>query len=452
MAKLGEAFVEITARLTQFREKLRQARSLLDQRIGEMQRAMNRFAGLEQVGRSLTVGLTLPLIGAGFAMLNAASRAEETRNRFEVAFKEMTDRADAFTTKMKEAQGVSIETAQSASASFFLMARGFKLPDEAAIRLSETLTRLAFDLSSFQDLSREEAVSLLQSGLSGQIEPLRRFNVFITEATVAQKALQLGLARTNAELTQGDRFLARVALILEQTTEAQGDAVRTADSFAGQVNRLKGQITDLTAELGQGFIPTMVQMIKAFNLVIVPLVKFVAEFLKAHPIIATVVAVLAQILIVLGPLVVAFAAVGKALAVLAVAFKVAWAAALGPIGLIIGAIVGLVAIVSLLIAKWDTFIFKAKEAFFLLTGNFQKVAQLRRERDAELAERAADSASPIGLANTATPTLPAAISSGAGIPTGGSRDAAASELQRTNSLLEELIQIASQPRAAVLGN
>jgi hypothetical protein len=79
---------------------------------------------------------------------------------------------------------------------------------------------------------------------------MRRFGVDMSAAAVNAKALAMGLKATEKALTQADKVQARYAILLEQTTTAQGDAARTADTFAGKQRRLGAEVEDLKAKVG----------------------------------------------------------------------------------------------------------------------------------------------------------------------------------------------------------
>src|SRR3546814_3222598 len=96
--------------------------------------------------------------------------------------------------------------------------------------MSQIFAQLAQDLVSFYNVDTETAIQKLRSGLSGESEPLRDFGVFLTEANVKAKALEMGLTGVGDELTEQEKILARYQLVLEATKNAQGDGARTSES------------------------------------------------------------------------------------------------------------------------------------------------------------------------------------------------------------------------------
>lgn len=127
--------------------------------------------------------------------------------------------------------------------------------EEAAARLSQRFTVLAQDAASFYNTSFDEALGKIRSGLSGESEPLHDFGVFLTEAAVKAKALELGMIRVGEELTEQGKIMARAILIQEGLADANGDVERTAGSFANRVRALKANIQELAEEIGERFLP-----------------------------------------------------------------------------------------------------------------------------------------------------------------------------------------------------
>jgi hypothetical protein len=98
--------------------------------------------------------------------------------------------------------------------------------------------------------------------LRGESEPLRRFGVLLSAAAVESKALELGLAKTTKEITDQDKVLARQALILEQTTDQQGDFARTADGAANKQRILAAEVENARAKIGEGLVPAYQQLLE----------------------------------------------------------------------------------------------------------------------------------------------------------------------------------------------
>lgn len=121
------------------------------------------------------------------------------------------------------------------------------LAQEDVNELSVSLTQLAIDVASFNNATDEQVINAFRSALTGEREALKSLGIVISEADVKQKAYNLGLQEQGQELTKQQKALATYQLLLENTSDAQGDAVRTWASFANQLKWLRGAIKDVFA-------------------------------------------------------------------------------------------------------------------------------------------------------------------------------------------------------------
>jgi hypothetical protein len=117
--------------------------------------------------------------------------------------------------------------------------------------MSKAVTELAADLGSFNNVSTDEVFGALQSGLLGESEPMRRFGANLSAARVEAYALASGMVKTKKEITDAVKVQARYALILKDTSNAQGDFGRTAEGTANKTRILNAQIVNMQTEFGK---------------------------------------------------------------------------------------------------------------------------------------------------------------------------------------------------------
>lgn len=212
-------------------------------------------ASFHQFGQRMTLGITAPMVALAGFTVNAASNLQELQSAFDYTF----GNTSAIMNRWAEDTGNAMGRATSEmKAGALAMGQLFKqaAPTEAAAaRLSQRFAELAQDAASFYNTSYDVALGKIRSGLSGESEPLRDFGVFLTEAAVKAKALELGMIKVGEELTEQGKIMARSVLITESLSDATGDVERTADSFANRVRALKGNIRELAEEIGERFLP-----------------------------------------------------------------------------------------------------------------------------------------------------------------------------------------------------
>lgn len=193
--------------------------------------------------------------GVSVKLIKMAGDAEEVRSKFQVTFQNemprMVKQLDAFS----KATGASRFELRRQVADLGALLVPLSASRKEAGNLSVQFTKLATDLSSFNNVPVEEALLAIRSGLVGEAEPLRRFGVLINDAAVKAEAYRSGLAKVGAVLTEQQKVQARANLIMQQTKLAQGDATRTSDSFTNQLRKLQNQVRDTATELGLKLLP-----------------------------------------------------------------------------------------------------------------------------------------------------------------------------------------------------
>lgn len=233
--------------------------------------------GKMAAGFAIGEGLTkLPGLFSGF--LSSASDMNESLSKVGVVFGSSAGDIETFANSAATNLGITKQAALEAAGTFGNLFLALGLGQEPAAEMSENILTLSADLASFNNMDPTEVLEKLRSGLVGEAEPLRSLGVNINAATVEAKAMELGLAGANGELSEAAKVQARYALILEQTTTAQGDFARTANGNANQLRILKAQLGDLSAELGAVLLPIAVKLGAVMIEHVVPALKTVAGF------------------------------------------------------------------------------------------------------------------------------------------------------------------------------
>lgn len=212
-------------------------------------------AGFQQIGQRMTLGITAPMIALGAYTVNAASDLQELQSAFDYTFGASAATMNAWAESTGNAMGRATSEMKAGALAMGQLFKQAAPTEEAAARLSQRFAALAQDAASFYNTSFDEAIGKIRSGLSGESEPLRDFGVFLTEAAVKAKALELGMIQVGEELTEQGKIMARAILIQEGLSDANGDVERTAGSFANRVRALKANIKELAEEIGERFLP-----------------------------------------------------------------------------------------------------------------------------------------------------------------------------------------------------
>lgn len=262
---------------------------------------MRRLGGnLQKIGVGMTAALTAPLAAFGVSSFKAASDAAELQSAFDQTFGELSGAMNDWAEQTGNAMGRSTQSMQQLANTFGIFFNQAAPTRAEAAKMSQTFAVLAQDLASFYNVAEEDALAKLRSGLAGESEPLRDFGVFLNEATVAAKAMEMGLAASSKELTEQDKILARYNLILEATKNAQGDVARTADGTANQMRAASDAFQELQVAIGNVLLPVITPLITAFAEIVDALAKLPKGAQTAIVVIAGLAAAAGPLLIALG--------------------------------------------------------------------------------------------------------------------------------------------------------
>lgn len=228
-----------------------------------------------ELGKGLAIGFGataatrgLELVGAGIqavtdfigTSIKAASDLRETVSKSSVVFGQYAGEVEAWAATAAEAFGQSKRAALDAASGFAGLFSTVGIELEQSTGMARKLTELGSDLASFFNTDVGSALEALRSGLSGESEPLRRFNVFLSETAVTAKLTQMGVKKVGGTFTESQKATARYKLILEQTSAAQGDFARTADGLANSQRKADARLENAQAALGEAFLPIALQV------------------------------------------------------------------------------------------------------------------------------------------------------------------------------------------------
>lgn len=192
------------------------------------------------------------------AVSNAARQAVDTYSQLQdatgaagVVFGENMSAITEQAANAGETLGMTQAQVIDAANTFGTYGKAAGLSGQELAGFSTEMTALAGDMASFKGTSPEQAIEAIGAALRGESEPIRAYGVMLDDASLKAEAMRQGLISTTKDaLTPQQKSLAAHALILQQTTDAQGDFARTADSAANVQKRLQSATTNLVAQVG----------------------------------------------------------------------------------------------------------------------------------------------------------------------------------------------------------
>lgn len=225
------------------------------------------------------VAITFRKIGHFIAQaVTESNKYQEDLNLFTVALGQYAAEAQNYAEKVSDVMGIDPAQWLRNQGVFNTLLTGFGDTVERAQLMSQNLTQLGYDISSFFNISIEDAMQKLQSGISGELEPLRRLGYDLSQARLEQTALNLGIKESVANMTQAEKAELRYYAIMTQVTTAQGDMARTLEAPANQLRILQAQLTQAARAIGNIFIPAL-NAILPYAIAVVQVIREIANAL-----------------------------------------------------------------------------------------------------------------------------------------------------------------------------
>lgn len=240
----------------------------LNRSLGRATRgALAGSGAFRNFGRMIAFASGSFLGGAGFvyAARRALDASSGLAEQQDFANRMFGQGIDVVTRYANTALGLARDQAFEATAGLGALLVKFTDSQDEAARLSVTLTKLGVDLASIKDTGVDEALTALRSGLVGETEPLRRFAVLLNAAAVEQEALRQTGKESAAQLTEGEKVLARVNIILREAAYAQGNYADTIDSTANQEREAQKNLRNTAILIGDTLQPAYRDLLGRVN-------------------------------------------------------------------------------------------------------------------------------------------------------------------------------------------
>lgn len=205
----------------------------------------------------------------------------ENINLFTASMGKFAEEAKSYAKTVGEVMGIDPGQFMRYQGVFMTITKGFGVVEDKAYLMSKNLTQLGYDLSSFFNISFEDSMQKLQSGISGELEPLRRLGFDLSVARLQQEAWNLGIEKSVNAMTQAEKSQLRYYAIMTQVTVAQGDMARTLNAPANQLRILSAQVTQCARAFGNIFIPvlnTVLPYLIAFAKVLRMVINLIGKF------------------------------------------------------------------------------------------------------------------------------------------------------------------------------
>lgn len=235
--------------------------------VGRIKNSFNSLTGtLTKVAAMLgSIFAVAKLVQIGNEAVEMASDLQEVQNVVDTAFGDMSYKMEEFANTAIETYGISKLMAKQMGSTFMAMASGMGVVGKEAADMSLSLTALSADMASFYNVSSDVASTALKSIFTGETETLKKFGIVMTETNLQEFAYSQGIQKTIKNMTQAEKVQLRYNYVMAQTSLAQGDFARTADSWANQVRVLKERWKEFLNVVGNGLIQVLTPLLQVLN-------------------------------------------------------------------------------------------------------------------------------------------------------------------------------------------
>lgn len=223
------------------------------------------LAGAAKIGLTAVAGLTVGIGALGAKTIGLAMDAGETASKFNTVFAGMEEQVGGFVRQMNTDYGIPTKDLQDAAATFGVFGKAAGVAKEDLASFSTDLVSAGTDMASFYNAPVEDVFLALRSGLSGESEPLRKFGIFLSDASLNAYALEKGIGKTTKEMSDQEKVALRQSFILAKMGDAEGDLARTSDSLSNKTKALKGRFTEAGTAIGTAFLPFAEKMANALD-------------------------------------------------------------------------------------------------------------------------------------------------------------------------------------------
>lgn len=193
--------------------------------------------------------------------IGKASQYTEDLNLFTVSMGQYAEEAYNYAQKVSEVVGIDPAEWMRNQGVFNTIITGFGVAGDKAAYMSKNLTQLGYDLASFYNIDFESAMQKVQSGIAGELEPLRRLGYDLSVARLEQERLNLGIDKSVSSMTQAEKSQLRYYAMMTQVTQVQGDMARTLEQPANMLRVLQAQLQQAARAIGSLFIPILTKIL-----------------------------------------------------------------------------------------------------------------------------------------------------------------------------------------------
>lgn len=213
--------------------------------------------------------------------IDISSDLTEVNNVVVNTFGQYSDQLEKFSKDAITNYGISELAAKETASRFQAMGIAMGAPVKPMANMSMELTKLSADLASFYNVDQSDAARSLWSVFTGETEPMRKFGLDLTEASLKAYALKNGLDSNISSMAQFEKTMLRYQYVMENTKNVQGDFARTSQNWANQLRILQQLVIKIAGVWGNAFVNMLKPLVQALNKALIAVYSFSEKVVNA---------------------------------------------------------------------------------------------------------------------------------------------------------------------------
>lgn len=273
---LGTSIKNMTAKTLSAPKALKSLNASLKSTVSQIKQVKNGI--LSALG---VVGGITAIISGIKKSIDVRSDVTEAQNVIDVTFGRYKDLVEDMAKTSIRDFGISELAVKNTAGRYQAMGTAAGIARKEMAKMSVTLTGLSADMASFYNQSQEDVARSMQAVFTGESEPLRKYGIDLTQATLQEWLNKKGIDARVQSMSQAEKVMLRYNYVLENSAAAQGDFARTSGTWANQIKVLKEQLMQLASVLGTAFINTLKPLVTALNKALASIIEFAVKVVNA---------------------------------------------------------------------------------------------------------------------------------------------------------------------------
>lgn len=209
----------------------------------------------------------------GKRLVDMAAQAEQSLGAVDSVFGANADKVKRWAEGAATNVGLSAHAYREMATTIGAQLKNMGVPMDKVAGKTNGLVKKGADLAAMFGGTTSEAVGALSSLLRGETDPIERYGVSIKEADISARLASMGLDKLEGAAGKTARTQAIMALLTEQTADAQGQFARETDSAAGKAQIAQAQFENLQTELGMKLLPVYTKVMGFISNTVLPVLS-----------------------------------------------------------------------------------------------------------------------------------------------------------------------------------